>query len=278
MAVTPGGKVGSVNPLDLLRDDLEVVDLAQPLEVGMPTSPTHPAFDFALRQRHGDVVRADGITGSHEVMVLGGHVGTHMDALSHVAVDGLLHGGVPVAGAVDAGRYRTHGIDGVPPLLRRGVLVDVPRSRGVARLAPGEPVGVADLEAAPEPRAGDVVLVRTGWSQLWGDPPAYLGGTDGVPGVDAEAARRLAERGVAAVGADTIALEHIPAGGGLAALPVHRILLAEAGINLIEVMTLETLSDSLAARGTGEFLFMGAPLNVRGATGAPIRPLAVIGS
>jgi kynurenine formamidase len=270
--------VSSVNPLDLLHDDLEVVDLAQPLQVGMPTSPTHPAFDFALRQRHGDVARADGMTGSHEVMVLGGHVGTHVDALSHVAVDGLLHGGVPVADAVEAGRYRTHGIDQVPPLLRRGVLVDVPRARGVARLAPGEPVGVADLQAAPEPRPGDVVLVRTGWAQLWPDPPAYVGGPDGVPGVDAEAARWLAERGVAAVGADTIALEHIPAGGGLSALPVHRILLHEAGINLIEVMALEMLSESLAARGTGEFLFVGAPLNVRGATGAPIRPLAVIGS
>lgn len=137
---------------------------------------------------------------------------------------------------------------------------------------------VRRLQAAPEPRPGDVVLVRTGWAQLWPDPPAYVGGPDGVPGVDAEAARWLAERGVAAVGADTIALEHIPAGGGLSALPVHRILLHEAGINLIEVMALEMLSESLAAHGTGEFLFVGAPLNVRGATGAPIRPLAVIGS
>jgi kynurenine formamidase len=272
-----------MNLLDLFGDgdgpiDFEVIDLAQPLEVGMPSSPTHPAFEFALRQRHGDVVRDDGMTGSHEVMVLGGHVGTHMDALSHVAVDGRLHGGVPVADALEAGRYRTHGIDRVPPLFRRGVLVDVPRSRGVARLAPGAAVRVEDLLAAPGPRPGDVVLVRTGWAQLWADPPAYLGGDGGVPGVDAGAARWLAQRGVAAVGADTVALEHIPAGGGLSSLPVHRILLAEAGINLIEVMALEALSDSLAARGTTEFLFVGAPLNVRGATGAPIRPLAVTGS
>ncbi|MEV6128433.1 cyclase family protein [Streptomyces violaceusniger] len=272
-----------MNPLDLFCDGdgpaaVDVVDLAQPLEVGMPSSPTHPSFEYALRQRHGDVVRDDGMTGSHEVMVLGGHVGTHMDALSHVAVDGRLHGGAPVADALEAGRYRTHGIDRVPPLFRRGVLVDVPRSRGVGRLAPGEPVGVQDLLAAPEPRPGDVVLVRTGWAQLWGEPPAYLGDSDGVPGVDAGAGRWLAEHRVAAVGADTIALEHIPAGGGLHSLPVHRILLAEAGINLIEVMTLEALSEKLAARGTAEFLFVGAPLNVRGATGAPIRPLAVIGS
>jgi len=78
----------------------------------------------------------------------------------------------------------------------------------------------------------------------------------------------------ASVGADTIALEHIPPGDAPSSLPVHRLLLAERGINLIEVMNLE----ALATRGAGEFLFVGAPLNIVGATGAPIRPLALIGS
>ncbi|MCO5997346.1 cyclase family protein [Actinoallomurus rhizosphaericola] len=258
---------------DLLDDGIEAIDLAQPLETGMPVSPTHPGFQFALRQRHGDVERPDGMTGSHEMIVLGGHVGTHMDALCHVAVDGRMYGGVAVADALDDGRYRSHGIDQVPPLVRRGVLVDVPAVRGLDRLPPGEPVSVEDLRAVEVlPKRGDVVLVRTGWAQLWGDPPAYLGDERGVPGLDVEAAAWLAELGVAAVGADTIALEHIPPGGGLASLPVHRLLLAENGINLIEVMALETL----AARGAGEFLFVGAPLNIRGATGAPIRPLALV--
>ncbi|WP_030903588.1 cyclase family protein [Streptomyces sp. NRRL F-5126] len=261
--------------LEALGDGIEAIDLAQPLEIGMPVSPTHPAFQFALRERHGDVVRADGITGSHEMIVLGGHVGTHMDALCHVAVDGRLFGGIPVADALRGGRYTAHGIDQVPPLVRRGVLFDVPTMRGVDRLAPGEPVRLDDLRAhgAPEPERGDVALVRTGWAQHWGDPPAYLGDRRGVPGLDAAAAAWLAGRGVAAVGADTVALEHIPPGAGPAALPVHRLLLAEHGINLIEVMNLEVL----AARGAAEFLFVGAPLNVRGATGAPIRPLALIG-
>lgn len=261
--------------LEALGDGIEVIDLAQPLETGMPVSPTHPAFQFALRQRHDDVVRADGITGSHEMIVLGGHVGTHMDALCHVAVDGHMFGGVPVADALQGGRYRVHGIDQVPPLVRRGVLYDVPAARGVDRLGPGEPVRLDDLRAhgAAQPERGDVVLIRTGWAQRWNDPPAYLGDERGVPGLDTSAAAWLAERGVAAVGADTIALEHIPPGAGPAALPVHRLLLAGHGINLIEVMNLE----ALAARGADEFLFVGAPLNVRGATGAPIRPLALIG-
>ena len=119
---------------------------------------------------------------------------------------------------------------------------------------------------------GDVALIRTGWAQQWGDPAAYVGDARGVPGVDVTAARWLAEREVAVVGGDTIALEHVPAGAGPASLPVHRILLAEHGINLIEVMDLE----ALAQRGAGEFLFVGAPINIIGATGAPIRPLALL--
>ncbi|MEV7037563.1 cyclase family protein [Amycolatopsis sp. NPDC051061] len=265
-----------MTPLEMLADGVTVVDLAQPFEVGMPASPTHPPFEFALRHRHGDFPHPGGFTGSHEILVLGGHVGTHMDALSHVAVDGTLHGGVPVAEAMHAGRYRSHGIDQVRPLVCRGVLYDVPRTRKVTRLDPGAPVGVADLEAGPRPKPGDVALIRTGWAQLWRDPRAYLGDESGVPGIDLGAAEWLAGRGVATVGADTIALEHRPPGP--ATLPVHRLLLHEHGINLIEVMTLETLSETLASAGTAEFLFIGAPLNVVGATGAPVRPLAVVGA
>ncbi|SFJ32966.1 Kynurenine formamidase [Amycolatopsis sacchari] len=246
-----------------------VVDLAQPLRDGMPCSPTHPGFHLALARRHGDVARPDGMTGAHELLVLGGHVGTHMDALSHVAVDGRFHGGAPAV--VENGRYRSHGIDEVAPLVCRGVLVDVPARRGVARLAPGEPVTAEDL-ADSDIREGDVVLIRTGWAQLWEDANAYVGGESGVPGLTADGAEQLAAAGVAAVGADTIALEHIPAGAGLARLPVHRILLHEHGINLIEVLNLEPLAET----GAREFVFVGAPLPVVGATGAPIRPLALV--
>ena len=258
--------------LDLIGAGIKVVDLAQPLTPGMPTSPTHPRFDFALRQRHGDAARPDGITGSHELLTLGGHVGTHMDALSHVAVDGKLFGGVAVEDALLGGRYRTHGIDQVPPLARRGVLFDVPRACGQECLAPGTPVGRDDLHAGPVPRSGDIAVIRTGWARHWDDPAAYLGDDRGVPGITVEAARWLAERGVTAVGVDTIAAEHIPPGSDAPALPVHRLLLAEHGINLIEVLNLE----ELAALNVKEFLFVGAPLNIVGATGAPIRPLALI--
>ncbi|WP_435120744.1 cyclase family protein [Amycolatopsis thermoflava] len=258
--------------LDALTDGHRIADLSQPLENGMPSSPTHPPFRFALAQRHGDVVREDGLTGSHELIVMGGHVGTHMDAVSHVAADGVLHGGVPVAKALERGRYRVGGIEAVPPILCRGVLFDIPRLREVPRLGPGEAVTAEDLAATGlDVHAGDVALVRTGWAQLWDRPADYLGGEGGVPGLDASGAEWLAERGVRAVGGDTIALEQISPEAGLGRLPVHRILLQENGINIIEVMNLE----ELAAAGPAEFLFVCAPLPVVGATGAPVRPLAV---
>lgn len=67
-----------------------VIDLSQPFEVGMPCSPTHPGFEMSIEVAHGDVLRSDGITGSHEKITFGDHVGTHVDALCHVAVDGAI--------------------------------------------------------------------------------------------------------------------------------------------------------------------------------------------
>ncbi|MCX0275191.1 cyclase family protein [Nocardia zapadnayensis] len=109
-----------------------------------------------------------------------------------------------------------------------------------------------------------VALIRTGWAQLWHESRSYVGDDFGVYGLDPGAAEWLAGHGVAAGGADTIAREHRPSGLGPASLPFHRILLHEHGIDLIEVMALETLSETPASAGTAEFLFVGGPLDVVG--------------
>ncbi|MHA0288234.1 cyclase family protein [Mycobacterium sp. C3-094] len=253
----------------LAENPVRVLDLGQPLFNGAPSSPSHPGFRSALTLRHGDAVRPDGMTGAHEMFTSGGHVGTHVDALCHVAVDGKIFGGRRTD-VVD-GRYAAGGIDEFPLAVRRAVLVDVPLLRGVDRLGAGEAVSADDLELVDVPIGpGDAVLVRTGWAQLWPDSEAYVGRRTGVPGLDPAGAEWLAQRGVAVVGADTVALECISSAIGLAELPVHRILLAEHGIHLIEVMNLENLG------GQREFAFVCAPLNMLGATGAPVRPLALL--
>jgi len=256
--------------LDYLAEHpVRVVDLGQPLFDGAPSSPSHPGFRSEQVTRHGDVIRADGMTGASEKFAFGGHVGTHVDALCHVAVDGKVFGGRPV-GVVD-GRHAAGGIEEFPLAVRRAVLVDVPALRGVDRLAPADAVTADDLDMVDVPiESGDAVLVRTGWAQLWPDESAYLGRETGVPGLDPSAGAWLARRRVSMVGADTIALERITPEIGHSRLPVHRILLAEHGINLVEVMNLESIC------GHDDFAFVCAPLNILGATGSPVRPLALL--
>jgi kynurenine formamidase len=259
--------------LDAIAGGVRTVELGQPLFTGMPCSPNHPGFRMTLIRRHGDMVRPDGGSASNEMIVTGGHVGTHVDALSHVSHEGCLHGGVDAMAAQVGGVHRELGAETIPPMITRGVLLDVAAARGVDSLAPGEAVTADDLAAAgPEPRRGDVALVRTGWARHFGDAATYLGQADGVPGVDESGARWLAERGVVAAGGDTTAFECIPPGAGHRMLPVHRILLVEHGIHIVEHLALE---DAHEAR-LSEFLFVMAPLRIVGGTGSPVRPVAVV--
>lgn len=265
--------------LAAVRGGVRTIDLAQPLFTGMPSSPNHPGFRMTLIRRHGDMVRPDGGSAANELIITGGHVGTHVDALSHVSHLGCLNGGIDAAEATVNGRFVHHGIDQMEPLVRRGVLLDVAAAHGVECMDPGYGVTAEDLEKAAvhggaEPGPGDVALVRTGWATRFDDAAAYLGQADGVPGPTEEAGHWLAERRVAAVGADTTAFEQIPAGKGHSVLPVHRVLLVENGIHIIEHMMLEDLS----SEGVGEFVFVMSPLKIVGGTGSPVRPLAVVSS
>ncbi|HEY6030974.1 MAG TPA: cyclase family protein, partial [Gaiellaceae bacterium] len=239
-------------------------------------SPSHPRYHLALTRRHGDAVREGGGSAAAELLVLGGHIGTHVDALCHVSQDGLLHGGLDAESAQRGGRFSALGIDTVAPFVCRGLLLDVAALHGVEVLAPATVVTVADLEAAAaragvEVRSGDVALVRTGWARLWDDADAFVGHQSGVPGPGEEAAAWLADRGVRATGADTIAYEALAPGAGHAHLPVHRLLLVERGVHIVETLQLE----ELARDGVYEFLFVAAPLKLVGGTGSPLRPLAL---
>ena len=260
-----------------LDDGIEVFDLAQPLAAETPHSPNHPPFRMALMRRHGDMVREDGSSAANEMISTGGHTGTHVDALAHVSYMGHLHGGTPAAEAQQGGRFSALGTDAIEPMVCRGVLLDVAGLHGVDVLPAGygitgEDLASAERESGVELRAGDVALVRSGWSRNFGDPEAFVGHETGVPGPTEEAAQWLAGRGVRATGAETIAYEQIKPEVGHALLPVHRLLLVEHGIHIIEVMNLS----GLAAAGVGEFAFVLAPLNIVGGTGSPVRPLAMV--
>jgi len=232
---------------------------------------------MSLMRRHGDMVREDGSSAANEIIVTGGHTGTHVDALAHVSYRGELHGGASAEDAQRGGRFSSHGIDAMEPMVCRGVLLDVAALHETDVLPGGYGITENDLAAAEEKsgvevQAGDVVLVHSGWSRNFGDAQAFLGHETGAPGPTEDAARWLAEKGVRATGAETIAYEQIKPEIGHALLPVHRLLLVESGIHIIEVMNITELAEA----GIYEFMFILAPLKITGGTGSPVRPLAVV--
>lgn len=260
------------NPLIDIAKGARIFDLGREMFAGMPQSPNHPEFRLSLLRRHGDMMRADGGSAANELIVTGGHVGTHIDALSHVSHDGKLHGGIDATAALSGGRFAQLGIDTVEPFFCRGVLLDIPSE-------PGYEITPDDLDAACDraharPTEGDVVLIRTGWGARWTERDAYIGRETGVPGPGEDGAKWIAATGVRAAGADTIAFERLAPGAGHALLPAHRVLLVEHGIHIIETLALE----ELAAAKVSEFLFVLSPLKLVGGTGSPVRPLAVVPS
>jgi kynurenine formamidase len=166
----------------------------------------------------------------------------------------------------------------MPPFFARGVLLDVPRHRGLDCLPAGSPVPAAECAAicaaeGVEVGPGDVVLIRTGYMSLW--PDAERMAAHKTAGPDLSAARWLLDRGVIATGTDTETYEVQPApdpGPEGNPQPVHTLLLIDHGVYLMESLDLE----ELARRGIHEFLFVALPLKIRGATASMVDPVAVI--
>ncbi len=251
--------------------DHRVYDLAQPYFVGMPHFPTHPPFLFGLTKKHGEYVMPNGGSSAADAIAMGSHNGTHIDALNHFSCGGKLHGGREVDAVQTYGAGVDHlSVDTIQPIVRRGVLLDIAGLLEVESLPKETTITPEHLDAAcrhVDVQRGDVVLFRTGWGRYFEDAARFLSQAHG-PGPEIDAARWLSSRGIFAAGSDTVAFEKVPS----QEMPVHIHLLVQSGIHIIENLNLEELArDSIQ-----EFVFVGAPLKIRGATGAPLRPLAFV--
>ena len=262
-------------------DDTYIFDLEQPRTPEMPIHPAHQqaGYSYLLHRHHEDEYRPEEAgprTGAAGVIICGEHTGTHIDALCHQSDALVLCGGVSVNSEVQSSRgFTRHGVEEIPPIVAPGVLLDAAAREGVKSLEPSHAVTGEDLEACCENQGvavepGDVVLVRTGNARYWEDADRYLAG----PGMATSASYWVAQRGVVAVGADNPAWDvpgmKDPDLGCM--LPGHLILLARRGIYIIENLNL----DELAAAGYHRFDFVCTPLKLVGATGSPVRPLAII--
>jgi len=250
-----------------------VFDLAQPYFPGMPHHPTHPPFLYGLVKQHGEFVGPAGSSSAADSLALGSHTGTHIDALCHYSSGGKLFGGVEAATAQSCQQgFSAHSIETVAPIVRRGVLLDAAGHAGVGALPPDFEISPEHLERTARAQSvtierGDVVLLRTGWARYFNDARQFVSGLH-APGPGRAGAEWLSRHGVFAAGSDTLAFEKMPD----AAMPVHVHLLVESGIHIIECLNLE----ELAGAAVWTFLLVAAPLKIRGATAAPVRPLAIV--
>jgi kynurenine formamidase len=267
-----------MNLADLLRS-AKVYDLEQPRFHGMPIHPVHrPGYYYALHRRHLDnyLPEQHGPRSSASGMLtLMEHSGTHIDALCHQACELTMFGGVPVAGTETSTGFLRLGIETVPPLLGRGVLLDIAGWKGQPILPPLYSISADELKQCAahqkvEVQTGDVLLVRTGFAAIWSKEEKYLQ----AAGVAKSGTLWAAERGVIAVGADNMAWdvtgERDPETG--ATLFAHVYLLPKKGIYIMENLNLE----ELAKNRCYSFAFIGIPLKFQGATGSPLRPLALV--
>jgi kynurenine formamidase len=278
---------GALNLLDALavRRGMEAARRAQVLSLGLPVQarqvpvvpPRPPVLhtmlvdgaDFEAGARRAD----NGFQFADDHLSMACHSGTHIDALSHVARDGLMYNGIPASEVRSMTGARRLGIDKVGGIVCRGVLIDI--QGAVNRpLEAGRAITVKDLErvlarSALQLQEGDAVLIRTGWLSRFDEHDRTW--YEGEPGIDVEAARWLADQGVVLVGADNFAVEVVPAPSG-EVLPVHLTLLRERGVYLLELVDLEPL----VAAGAWTFTFVLAPLRITGGVGSPVNPLAIV--
>ncbi len=203
---------------------------------------------------------------------------SHIDAFSHVAYQDRLYGGAPAETVTSEGAA-TGSIEVLKDgLVGRGVLLDVPRERGISWIEPGEFVFREDLEAAERAQGvtvgtGDILLVRTGHARRqaehepWDTPKSKAG-------LHPTAATFLAERGVAVLGSDGNN-DTAPSTTEGVAFPIHVLAINAMGIHLLDYLQFEDLVPHCEAAGRWEFLFAAAPLRISRGTGSPLNPTAI---
>lgn len=276
---------------DLVRTvkGARVFDLSFTWNEQAPVLNLNPPYAFALNRTHKMTHEIFGqapgsrVSWTSEVMYFSGQHGSPtLDAIGHIGRDLKLHGGVDAvaATATPGGIAAGLGIEAFPTdlMLNRVVMLDV--ARQVAGGRPDPLPAVFEITGAHleqtakaqgvEVRPGDSLLIRTGWGQYFGkDNARFLGEQSPGPGQDA--ARWIIDRKVRLAGDDTATFEKRPAAYGRELFAVHMMLLADHGIFIMENANLEPLGDARV----GVALLIVTPLKIQGASGSPLRVLAL---
>jgi kynurenine formamidase len=275
-------QAGALNEIDaahvvraaaLVREG-RVFDLAHVLDADVPAFAPR-SFRQYLTTDPNRRVGANEVNWIVEYVTAPSQIGTHVDGLNHLHAGDRMYNGHRLADVVAEHGTTRLGIETLPQVVTRGLLLDVAAVRGVDRLAAGDVITVADAQAALDRHGlsvepGDAVLFHTGWGTWWGvDNDAY---SAGEPGPGTELAAWLVTHRVALTGCDTWSYGPVPPEDPDRPFVVPQTLNTRHGVVVAENLHLH----ELAAAGVGEFLFVLSHPKPRGATGAWVAPLAVV--
>ncbi len=292
----PEDQLGTLNYItpEVVRHSAQMVKRGVTFSLAIPFDSTGPQINQPRRFNPihrmiltgadfttGAFTRPGGVGFTDDMVIMALQCATQWDALAHCFLDGKLYNGYD-ANLVSSQGARKNGIQNMARhIVTRGVLLDVPRVKGVEWLEPGYAITTADLDAAVRAQrvtvgAGDALLVRTGQMTMcrrrggWGD---YAGGD--APGLSFHSAGWLAERQIAAVATDTWGMEVRPNEIPDSYQPLHQVLIPGMGMLVGEIFELDGLAEDCARDGVYEFQFVAPPLPITGAVGSPINPLAI---
>ena len=254
---------GRFNPIHLMRSD-----------------GNDAGSDLFRQQRWGD--RDPYFRGADDLIIFPLQCSTQWDALSHVFFEGKMYNGFPAEFVTSGGAFKNDVSVARHRTVGRGVLLDMPRAKGVPYLEPGYAIGRTDLEHACEALnvrvgTGDFVLVRTGQIAQtrqrgdWGD---YAGGD--APGLGFDSVGWVYDHEVAAVATDTWGMEVRPNQTPDVYQPLHLIFIVHMGLWVGEIWDLDPLAEACAEEGRYEFFLSAQPLVVSRAVGSCLNPIAVL--
>ncbi|AZC19632.1 MULTISPECIES: cyclase family protein [Pseudomonas] len=297
VGISPWGPKDEIGRLNLITPESraaimsrvsgeQAYDLAVDYFVGMPSwqAAGDPPYQMWMTHTpHGNVIADPMQVGepmnqhvsySGSAVSMYAHMGTHIDALNHFGLNGKIWNGFRADQHLGDRGWNVTGAEKLPPIIARGVMIDVAAAKGLDQLADSYRVTRADLKQALAKQKvalekGDVVLIRTGRMRDYENAQVYMANP---PGLSLDAAKFLVEEGGAmVVGADNLSFETFPSEVEGNYLPLHTYLLAMQGAPIMELVNLE----GLARDKVYQFAFIGASLKLRGADAAPIRPMAL---
>lgn len=297
VGISPWGSSDEIGTLNMITEQSKVqvlskiksgktYDLSVEYFVGMPSFHVlgDPAYQYWLTHTpRGTVVdnpnglgkaMNEKVSYTGDAISMYTHMGTHIDALNHFGLNGKIWNGFTADEHLGDKGWKKTGAETIPPIIARGILIDIPASKNAASLPANYRINSDDLKKALARQKvilqpGDVVLIRTGQAKYYDNAHKFL---DQYPGINLDAVKWLVEdQQVMLLGADNLSFEAFPPERQDNWVPVHTYLLAEKGVMFIEQMFLE----ELAKDKVYEFAFIATSLKLRGASAAPMRPIAL---